>query len=412
MDLSNKRILLGVTGGIAAYKVADLVRRFVKAGADVRVVMTEGAQAFVTPLTFQALSGKPVHLDLLDSDAEAAMGHIELARWPDLIIIAPATADFIARFTSGMADDLLATLCVASAQPIAIVPAMNQQMWASEATQSNMRTLNGRDCMIWGPASGAQACGDVGLGRMLEPVEIANKVDGFFNDKPLLGQSWVITAGPTVEKIDPVRFLSNRSSGKMGFAIAAAAVSAGATVTLIAGPVALDTPNGVLRVDVESAVEMLSAVDSATEKADVFIACAAVSDYRSEAVAANKMKKQGDEGLTIKLVQNPDILKWVADNRTSYAVGFAAETQNLAAFAQAKMQRKGVPMICANDVSRTDIGFGSDDNAVTVFYQMNDAVRGSGDNETKVPLNQVSLGPSPKKKVAEQLVALIAQVRY
>lgn len=406
MDLSNKRILLGVTGGIAAYKVADLARRLIKAGADVRVVMTQGAQAFVTPLTFQALSGKPVHLDLLDTEAEAAMGHIELAKWPDLIVIAPASADFIARFTSGMADDLLATLCVATAKPIALVPAMNQQMWASEATQANMQTLAGRDCLVWGPAAGEQACGDVGLGRMLEPAEIADKVDSFFNHKPLRGENWVITAGPTVEKIDPVRFLSNRSSGKMGFAIAAAAANAGADVTLVAGPVALATPNGVARVDVESAVEMLAAVEEATKQAQVFVACAAVSDYRSEAVATNKMKKQGGDGLTIKLVQNPDILKWVADNRSSYAVGFAAETQNLEEFAQAKMTRKGIPMICANDVSRADIGFGSDNNAITVFHR---ALMNRKPHDDL--LNRVDLGPSAKKKIAEQLVALINDVR-
>lgn len=395
MNLSQKKILLGLTGGIAAYKAADLCRQLVKAGAEVRVVMTNGAKAFITPLTLQALSGNPVHDDLLDPSAEAAMGHIELAKWPDLIVVAPASADFIARAMAGMADDLLATLCVATAKPIALVPAMNQQMWANKATRSNIDTARNRGFHIWGPASGEQACGDVGLGRMIEPTEIAEKVDSFFNHKPLKGQDWVITAGPTVEKIDPVRFLTNRSSGKMGYSIAQAAADLGAQVTLVSGPVVLDTPNGVKRLMVQSAEEMLAAVEKATQSSDVFVACAAVSDYRAKNASDQKMKKQGGSGLTLELEQNPDILKWVATNRDCYAVGFAAETQNVSEYAQAKMERKGIQMICANDVSRSDIGFGSDQNELMVFYK------------NKEELKISSLGPMLKSELAKELVELI-----
>ncbi len=399
MNLSHKKILLGLTGGIAAYKVADLCRQLIKAGAEVRVVMTNGAKAFITPLTMQALSGNPVHDDLLDPNAEAAMGHIELAKWADLIVVAPASADFIARVTAGMADDLLATLCVATSKPIALVPAMNQQMWANKATQANIQTVAKRGFHIWGPASGEQACGDVGLGRMIEPVEIAEKIDEFFNHKPLKNQHWVITAGPTVEKIDPVRFLTNRSSGKMGYSIAQAAANLGAKVTLVSGPVNLDTPNGVKRIMVQSASEMLKVVESATEKADVFVACAAVSDYRAKEASEQKMKKQGDDGLVLELEQNPDILKWVASHRNCYAVGFAAETQNVSDYAQAKMKRKAIQMICANDVSRSDIGFASDQNELKVFYQNNGE------------LEMVSLGPELKSLLAFELVELINKVK-
>ena len=399
MNLSHKKILLGLTGGIAAYKVADLCRQLVKAGAEVRVVMTNGAKAFITPLTMQALSGNPVHDDLLDPSAEAAMGHIELAKWPDLIIVAPASADFIARATAGMADDLLATLCVATAKPIALVPAMNQQMWANKATQANMKAASQRGFYIWGPASGEQACGDVGLGRMIEPLEIAQKVDEFFNHKPLKDQHWVITAGPTAEKIDPVRYLTNRSSGKMGYAIAQAAVNLGAKVTLVSGPVSLDAPNGLERLMVQSAQEMLEAVQQATGKADVFVACAAVSDYRAKSASDQKMKKQGNEGLVLELAQNPDILKWVADNQACYAVGFAAETQNVSDYAQAKMQRKGIQMICANDVSRADIGFGSNSNELKVYCQVDKQ------------LKEYALGPSLKTELAIELVELINTVK-
>ncbi len=399
MNLGQKKILLGLTGGIAAYKVADLCRQLVKAGAEVKVVMTKGAKAFITPLTMQALSGNPVHDDLLDPRAEAAMGHIELAKWPDLIVIAPASADFIARSTAGMADDLLATLCVATAKPIALVPAMNQQMWANKATQANMQTAATRGFHIWGPASGDQACGDVGFGRMLEPTEIAHKVDAFFNYKPLKNQKWVITAGPTVEKIDPVRYLTNRSSGKMGYSIAQAAAKLGAKVTLVSGPVALDVPSSVELVPVQSAQEMLDAVKTATEKSDVFVACAAVSDYRAKNISEQKMKKQAESGLTIELEQNPDILHWVASNQKCYSVGFAAETQNVNEYAQAKMQRKGIQMICANDVSRSDIGFGSDQNELKVFYQ--------SENELKMK----HFEPQAKVMLAEKLVEFISKIK-
>ncbi|MRX27623.1 bifunctional phosphopantothenoylcysteine decarboxylase/phosphopantothenate--cysteine ligase CoaBC [Kangiella sp. HZ709] len=399
MNLSQKKILLGLTGGIAAYKVADLCRQLVKAGAEVRVVMTSGAKAFITPLTLQALSGNPVHDDLLDPSAEAAMGHIELAKWPDLIVIAPASADFIARATVGMANDLLSTLCVASAKPIALVPAMNQQMWANAATQDNIQTASKRGMHIWGPASGEQACGDVGLGRMIEPLDIAQKVDTFFNHKPLKGQHWVITAGPTVEKIDPVRFLTNRSSGKMGYSIAKAAADLGAKVTLVSGPVSLSAPNGVQRLMVESAQSMLDAVTETTDKADVFIACAAVSDYRAKDISEQKMKKKADSGLSLELEQNPDILKWVATNRSCYCVGFAAETQNVDEYAKAKMQRKGIEMICANDVSRTDIGFSSDHNELRVFHLIKDQIE------------MYPLGPMLKSELSLELVELINSVR-
>ncbi len=398
MNLSQKKILLGLTGGIAAYKVADLCRQLVKAGADVRVVMTSGAKAFISPLTLQALSGNAVHDDLLDPNAEAAMGHIELAKWPDLIVIAPASADFIARAMAGMADDLLATLYLATAKPIALVPAMNQQMWANTATQDNISLAKKRGLQIWGPASGEQACGDVGLGRMIEPFEIAQKVDEFFNHKPLKGQHWVLTAGPTVEKIDPVRYLTNRSSGKMGYAIAQAAANLGAKVILISGPVSLACPLNVERVSVESAEQMLAAVKEAVANADIFLACAAVSDYRAKQSSDRKMKKQDDNGLQLELVQNPDILKWAANEADCYCVGFAAETDNLEEYAKAKMQRKGIEMICANDVSRSDIGFGSDYNELAVFYQ------------NAGQLKQKALGPSLKLELAHELVIFIHSI--
>ncbi|WP_251358189.1 bifunctional phosphopantothenoylcysteine decarboxylase/phosphopantothenate--cysteine ligase CoaBC [Kangiella sp. TOML190] len=402
MNLSQKKILLGLTGGIAAYKVADLCRQLVKSGAEVRVVMTKGAKAFITPLTLQALSGNPVHDDLLDPNAEAAMGHIELAKWPDLILIAPASADFIARSTAGMADDLLATLCLATAKPVVLVPAMNQQMWANPATQANLEVAARRGMQIWGPASGEQACGDVGLGRMIEPIEIAQKVDEFFHHKPLKGQRWLITAGPTVEKIDPVRYLTNHSSGKMGFAIAAAAVSLGAELVLVSGPVNLSTPAGVKRINVESAQQMLAVVQEQSVGTDCFVACAAVSDYRAKDSAEHKMKKSGDAGLQLELVQNPDILKWMAAESGAFCVGFAAETDNLEAYAKNKMVKKGISMICANDVGRSDIGFGSDRNELKVFYQSANSAEEA---------RHFVIGPALKKDVAKELVELIEQLQ-
>ncbi|MCW9028041.1 MAG: bifunctional phosphopantothenoylcysteine decarboxylase/phosphopantothenate--cysteine ligase CoaBC [Kangiella sp.] len=399
MKLQGKKVLLGITGGIAAYKSAELCRNLKKAGAEVRVVMTKGAQAFITPLTLQALSGNPVHHDLLDPAAEAAMGHIELARWADFIAIAPASADFMARLNAGMADDLLTTLCLATNSPIAVAPAMNQQMWANPATQNNIQQLIRKGIEIWGPDAGDQACGDVGPGRMLEPADLLNRIDDHFNDKPLQGQRWLITAGPTVEPIDPVRYLANRSSGKMGFAIAEAAVKAGAEVTLVAGPVSLLASSAIKRIDVQTAQQMFEAVQSEFKSADTFIACAAVSDYRPKEAATQKLKKQSDNGLTIELMQNPDILKWAAEQNTAFCVGFAAETNNIEEYAEVKMAKKGINVICANDVSRKDIGFSSDNNEVSVYYKKDGAM-------------QVErLGPALKAVIAQQLVSFIPDLK-
>src|SRR5690606_28327782 len=334
--LTNRRIVLGITGGIAAYKAAEVVRRLRDRGADVRVVMTEAAQQFITPLTLQALSANPVHTDLLDPAAEAAMGHIELARWADLILIAPATADFIARLAHAHADDLLTTLCLATPAPIALAPAMNQGMWRDAGTQSNIALLRARRIALWGPADGEQACGDVGPGRMLESDQLAELAAAAFASRILDGRRVLITAGPTREEIDPVRYISNHSSGKMGFALAQAAVDAGAKVTLIAGPVALSTPERVERVDVQSAQQMFDAVMARADDCDIFIAAAAVADYRPAAVAADKIKKQREE-MTLTLVRNPDIVASVAALRPKpFTVGFAAETSNVATYARDK----------------------------------------------------------------------------
>ncbi|AOE49110.1 bifunctional phosphopantothenoylcysteine decarboxylase/phosphopantothenate--cysteine ligase CoaBC [Kangiella sediminilitoris] len=400
MSLQGKKILLGITGGIAAYKSAELSRLLIKAGAEVRCVMTQGAKAFITPMTFQALTGNPVHEHLLDSEAEAAMGHIELARWADLVLIAPATADILSKLTVGAADDLLTTLCLATAAPVAVAPAMNQQMWANAATQNNVRTLVERGIPLWGPESGDQACGDVGPGRMLEPAELVKHVERSFVKQTLKGQHWVITAGPTVEAIDPVRYLANRSSGKMGYAVADMAAKAGAKVTLVSGPVCLEAPTGVKRIKVESAQAMLEAVQNNLGADSVFVSCAAVADYRPTETANQKMKKSGDEGLSIELMQNPDILRWVAKNSSAFCVGFAAETQNVSDYAKSKMQRKGISMICANDVSRCDIGFSCDDNELQVFYIDN------GNIEER------QIGPASKSQVAEELIKVIEKVRH
>ena len=366
-SLSNKRILLGVTGGIAAYKAAELIRRLKDHHADVRVVMTSAAQEFITPLTLQALSGNSVHHSLLDSEAEAAMGHIELAKWADLILVAPASADFIARLNSGMADDLLTTLCLATVAPIAIAPAMNQAMWADKHTQINIRALEEAGKHILGPGSGSQACGDIGLGRMLEAEEIAQHCADLFKSEALSGKHVVITAGPTREAMDPVRYISNHSSGKMGFALATAAINAGARVTLIAGPVHLPTPDRVTRIDVISAVDMYHSSLDASLDADIFIASAAVADYRAAEVAEQKIKKSGDQ-IQLTLIKNPDVVASVAAQKNKpFCVGFAAETQNLKQYALGKLEKKNLDMIIANDVANTDIGFNSDNNAVTVF---------------------------------------------
>ncbi|MEW5249449.1 bifunctional phosphopantothenoylcysteine decarboxylase/phosphopantothenate--cysteine ligase CoaBC [Microbulbifer discodermiae] len=369
--LTDKRIVLGISGGIAAYKSADLVRRLRERGADVRVVMTRGAQEFIRPLTFQALSGNPVHSDLLDPAAEAAMGHIELARWAGLILIAPASAQLLGKLAAGLADDLLTTLCLASQAPLAVAPAMNQVMWHHDATTANVDRLRSRATHIWGPAAGSQACGEIGPGRMLEPDELVRRVERLFGNRQLLAsRRVVVTAGPTREALDPVRYISNRSSGKMGFALAAAAQRAGAEVTLIAGPVALATPTGVKRIDVTNALEMRDAAEEAADACDIFIAAAAVADFRPAQVAEQKIKKsdsRDEDRLT--LVKNPDIVAAIAARRKlrPFTVGFAAETEKLLEHARGKLQRKGLDLIVANDVSAADGGFDSDRNSVTVI---------------------------------------------
>ncbi|EDY85337.1 phosphopantothenoylcysteine decarboxylase/phosphopantothenate--cysteine ligase [gamma proteobacterium HTCC5015] len=393
-SLKNKRILLGVSGGIAAYKSADLVRRLAEHGCDVRVVMTRGAQEFMQPLTFQALSGNPVHTDLLDPKAEAAMGHIELARWADAIVIAPATADVIAKLAAGTADDLLSTLCLATSLPIAVVPAMNQQMWSSPATQDNIERLRHRDVAVWGPGSGSQACGEVGAGRMLEPLEIAERVNDLFNTGSLAGLRVMITAGPTQENIDPVRYLTNHSSGKMGFAVAQAAVEAGAVVTLVTGPVSLETPEGVERVNTTTAQQMLEACEEYADGCDIFIATAAVADYRLAEVNEHKIKKDHEE-LVITLTKNEDILATIASREEApFCVGFAAETQNIETYAMGKLQRKKLSMICANRVhGDSNTGFNADSNELHVYWE----------NGKKHYPNM------PKTRLARELIQLIAE---
>ena len=370
--LAQKRILLGISGGIAAYKSADLVRRLKERGADVRVILTDAAQQFITPLTLQALSGNPVSTSLLDPAAEAAMGHIELAKWADLILIAPASADIMARLASGMANDLLTTCVLATAAPVAIAPAMNQQMYKNIATQQNLAKLCSYNFYIFGPASGEQACGDVGAGRMLEPLELVSALEKHFvTEQQLNNIKITITAGPTREAIDPVRYISNHSSGKMGFALAQAAAAMGADVTLISGPVQLATPDGVTRIDVISAQQMYDAAMAHAVQSNVFIGCAAVADYRVADVAENKMKKQADKPLELKLVQNPDIIASVAalSKNRPFTVGFAAETQHVLQYAKDKLTRKKLDLICANDVSDSSMGFNSDNNAVTLIWQ-------------------------------------------
>lgn len=379
MSLAGKKIVLGVSGGIAAYKTPELVRRLRERGADVRVAMTEAAKAFITPLSLQAVSGYPVSDSLLDPAAEAAMGHIELGKWADLVILAPATADLIARVAAGMANDLVSTICLATPASVAVLPAMNQQMYRAAATQHNLGILASRGLLIWGPDSGSQACGDVGPGRMLDPLTIVDMAAEHFSPvNDLQHLNIMITAGPTREPLDPVRYISNHSSGKMGFAIAAAAAKRGANVTLVSGPVSLSTPPFVQRVDVMTALEMEAAVQSAVQQQHIFIGCAAVADYRAETVAHEKIKKlatQGDE-LTVKMVKNPDIIAGVAalDANRPFVVGFAAETNNVEEYARQKRIRKNLDVICANDVSLSNQGFNSDSNALHLFWQDGDKV--------------------------------------
>ncbi|QBH98384.1 bifunctional phosphopantothenoylcysteine decarboxylase/phosphopantothenate--cysteine ligase CoaBC [Limnobaculum zhutongyuii] len=368
--LNGKKIVLGISGGIAAYKCPEIVRRLKDQGADVRVVMTPAAKAFITPLTLQAVSGYPVSDDLLDPAAEASMGHIELGKWADLVVIAPATADILARIAAGMANDLLTTICLATSAPVAAVPAMNQQMYRAQATQHNLQVLASRNLLLWGPDSGSQACGDVGPGRMLDPLCIVKHCVDFFNPvQDLAGINIMLTAGPTREALDPVRFISNHSSGKMGYAIAKAAAERGATVTLVSGPVQLPTPVNVTRINVTSALEMREAVMQLAGSQNIFIACAAVADYRAEHIADEKIKKQGDD-LVLKMVKNPDIVAEVAAMTANrpFVVGFAAETQNVEEYARLKLARKNLDLICANNVSLSGQGFNSDTNALHLYW--------------------------------------------
>lgn len=369
--LAGKKILLGISGGIAAYKCAELTRRLVERGAQVQVVMTKAAKEFITPLTMQAVSGRPVSDSLLDPAAEASMGHIELAKWADLVLLAPATADLIARMSAGMGNDLLTTLVLATDSPVAVSPAMNQQMYRNVATQENIATLARRGMYIWGPAAGEQACGDVGPGRMLEPMQLVHLCEQFFQPKLLAGKSVLITAGPTREAIDPVRYISNHSSGKMGFALANAAAQLGAKVKLVSGPVSLTTPAGVERINVASAQEMLDAVMANVPSHDAFISCAAVADYRPENVASQKLKKtENNDQMNISMVKNPDIVATVANmtEQRPFTVGFAAETNDVETYARGKLVKKNLDMICANDVSVEGQGFNSNDNAITLFW--------------------------------------------
>jgi phosphopantothenoylcysteine decarboxylase/phosphopantothenate--cysteine ligase len=400
--LQGKNILLGISGGIAAYKTPELVRRLKDHGANVRVVMTEGAKAFITPLTLQAVSGLAVSDSLLDSQAELAMGHIELAKWADVILIAPATADLIARLAAGMANDLLSTLCLATAAPLILAPAMNQQMWHAQATQANIVTLNTRGVIMWGPGAGEQACGDVGLGRMLDVSELVEHTLKYFRplidsditqETSLTGQHWVITAGPTREAIDPVRYISNHSSGKMGYALAQAAQRLGATVTIISGPVTLTPPEQCRVINVNSALDMYEHALAQAPNADVFIACAAVADYRIDEISEHKIKKSGDT-IQLNLVKNPDIVASVAGLiNKPFTVGFAAETQDVAKYAKGKLKAKNLDLIAANNVATSGQGFNSDNNALTVF---------SAKTNVEIPL-------SSKQVVANYLVAIISK---
>ncbi|MEG3755969.1 bifunctional phosphopantothenoylcysteine decarboxylase/phosphopantothenate--cysteine ligase CoaBC [Psychromonas arctica] len=397
LPLTGKKILLGVCGGIAAYKSAELTRRLMDQGAEVRIVMTASAKQFITPLTMQAVSGHVIYDDLLDPQAEAGMGHIELAKWADLILIAPATANVIARLRAGMADELLTTLCLATPSPIAIAPAMNQQMYLAPATQDNLSVLAERGVFIWGPGQGIQACGDIGPGRLLDVPDLVTYCCDFFapKDQTLADVNVVITAGPTQEAIDPVRYISNHSSGKMGFSLANAALNMGATVTVIAGPVNLTLPPEINRIDVKSARDMHQVALASLATTDIFIACAAVADYRTENVHTEKMKKQTDtDSITLTLVKNPDIIADVASaSDRPFCVGFAAETNDVEAYAKGKLERKNLDLIAANDVSVGTQGFNSDNNALTVFAKN----------------KRFDIGLTSKKEVAKQLLTIIAK---
>jgi phosphopantothenoylcysteine decarboxylase/phosphopantothenate--cysteine ligase len=388
--LNGKRLLLGITGGIAAYKAAELVRLLTKPGADVRVAMTEAAGRFITPVTLQALSGQPVWSDLWDPRVGDNMGHIELSRDRDLIIVAPASADFMAKLAHGLADDLLSTLCIARRCPLMVAPAMNVEMWENPATQRNAAQLRADGVVLAGPVAGEQACGETGLGRMMEPADLLAEIEAFFQPKLLSGRHVVVTAGPTEEPIDPVRVLTNTSSGKMGYALAKAAREAGAQVTLVSGPVSLQTPSGVMRIDVRTAQEMFDAVKSAVQACDVFVSVAAVADYHAKTPAVQKIKKANGRGLTLELEENPDILGWVAALPSPpFCVGFAAESEELAQNAADKRRRKKLPLIAANLAHEA---LGRDENAITLF-----------DERGEHPLGRAS-----KVDLARKMVAHIA----
>ena len=390
--LRGRRLLLGISGGIAAYKAAELARLLSGAGAEVQAVMTPAAHQFIGAMTLQAITGRPVRDVIFDAAHEAAMGHIELARWAELILVAPASADFLARLHAGMADTLLHTLCLASEAPLAVAPAMNRQMWANPATQTNIKGLRSRGVLVWGPAVGEQACGEVGPGRMLEPAQLMDMLVQSLGVGRFAGRRVVLTAGPTREPVDAVRFVGNRSSGKMGYAIAEALLREGADVTLVSGPVALAAPAGAHMVYVETAAEMHRATLNAVPGADLFVACAAVADYRPARTASQKIKKEADT-LTLELVRNPDILRDVAAlPQAPFCVGFAAETQHLEEYAEAKRRAKGVDMIAANQVGVAQ-GFEMDDNALLVLWE---------GGSTRLP-------QQPKSRLAEHLISLIAE---
>ncbi|MEL0654465.1 bifunctional phosphopantothenoylcysteine decarboxylase/phosphopantothenate--cysteine ligase CoaBC [Pseudoalteromonas issachenkonii] len=393
-NLTNKKIVLGITGGIAAYKCAELVRRLKDAGCEVKVVMTESAKHFITPLTMQAVSGETVSDSLLDPSAEASMGHIEFAKWADLILVAPATCNIIAKMAAGIADDLLTTLLLATPAKVAVAPAMNQQMYAHAATQANLATLKARNVLIWGPGKGEQACGDIGAGRMLEPHELVALCIAKEQPQLLAGKTITITAGPTREPLDPVRFISNHSSGKMGYALAEAALQFGAEVNLISGPVNIKASTGVNLINIESAEQLLTESLTYAPQSDAFIGCAAVADYRAANIATQKMKKQGDE-LTLTLTKNPDVIAAIANLKQNrpYTVGFAAETQNVESYAKGKLQNKNLDMICANDVSQSGLGFNSDHNALTLYWH----------NE------QLELPTTSKTEIARKVIEQLAK---
>lgn len=395
MNLTNKQILLGVTGGIAAYKAAELTRRLQDQGADVRVVMTQAATEFITPLTMQALSTHPVHTDILDTETESVMGHIELARWADLVLIAPASANFIARLVSGQGDDLLTTLCLAAECPIAVAPSMNQAMWGNANTQANIEKLNASAVHMLGPDSGMQACGEIGEGRLMDVPALVEAVSNLFPSTLLAGKHVMITAGPTRESIDPVRYISNHSSGKQGYALAEAAIEAGAKVTLVTGPTQLSSVERAKMIHVTSANDMYDAVMANVHDCDIFIGVAAVADYRPRTTAEQKIKKvNGENVLTLELVENLDIVAAVANQTPKpFTVGFAAETENLIDYARKKLVAKKLDLIVANDVSNQSIGFNSDDNATTILWS---------ENELGLPLMS-------KRTLSRRIITLIAE---